>query len=55
MGKIANLLAEEPDAQTPLQQKLASLGKYLGVAALAACGVIFIIGLIDGCPLWKYL
>ncbi|MHB1453953.1 MAG: calcium-translocating P-type ATPase, PMCA-type [Saccharofermentanales bacterium] len=53
MGKIANLLAEEPDAQTPLQQKLASLGKYLGVAALAACGVIFIIGLIDGMPIME--
>lgn len=53
MGKIANLLAEEPDVQTPLQQKLASLGKYLGIAALAACGVIFIIGLIDGMPVME--
>jgi len=53
MGKIANLLADEPDTQTPLQQKLASLGKYLGIAALAACGVIFIIGLIDGMPVME--
>lgn len=53
MGKIANLLAEEPDVQTPLQQKLASLGKYLGIAALAACGVIFVIGLIDGMPVME--
>lgn len=48
MGKIANLLAAEPAAQTPLQQKLATLGKYLGLAALAACLVIFIIGVLDG-------
>lgn len=48
MGKIANLLADEPDGQTPLQQKLAALGKYLGIAALGACAVIFVIGLIDG-------
>lgn len=48
MGKIANLLADEPDGQTPLQQKLAVLGKYLGIAALSACAVIFVIGLIDG-------
>jgi Ca2+-transporting ATPase len=48
MGKIANLLANEPDGQTPLQQKLAALGKYLGIAALGACAVIFVIGLIDG-------
>ena len=48
MGKIANLLADEPDRQTPLQQKLAVLGKYLGITALGACAVIFVIGLIDG-------
>lgn len=48
MGKIANLLADEPDGQTPLQQKLAALGKYLGIAALGACAVIFVIGLIGG-------
>lgn len=48
MGKIANLLANEPDGQTPLQQKLSALGKYLGIAALGACAVIFVIGLING-------
>jgi Ca2+-transporting ATPase len=48
MGKIANLLAEEQEGQTPLQEKLSTLGKYLGIAALAACAVIFIIGLLDG-------
>ena len=47
MGKIANLLDNETDGQTPLQQKLAQLGKYLGFMALAACGIIFIVGLIN--------
>ena len=51
MGKIANLLAGESDTQTPLQQKLAQLGKYLGLIALAACAVIFVIGLIFGIPI----
>lgn len=50
MGKIANLLAEEPDAQTPLQEKLAALGKYLGIGALLACAIVFVIGLVDGMP-----
>ena len=36
MGKIANLLDNESDTQTPLQQKLAQLGKYLGIVALVA-------------------
>ena len=50
MGKIANLLDGESDSQTPLQQKLAQLGKYLGFVALAACAVIFVIGLASGIP-----
>ena len=41
MGKIAGLLEGEEEGQTPLQQKLAQLGKYLGFVALAACAVIF--------------
>ena len=50
MGKIANLLDNEEDSQTPLQQKLAQLGKYLGIVALAACGVIFVVGIINQIP-----
>ncbi len=46
MGKIANMLDSEEDTQTPLQQKLAKLGKYLGFLALGACAIIFIVGLI---------
>ena len=45
MGKIAGLLAGEKEVKTPLQQKLAQLGKYLGIVALAACAIVFIIGL----------
>ena len=47
MGKIANLLEGEEDGQTPLQQKLAQLGKYLGIVALAACAIIFAVGLVN--------
>ncbi len=47
MGKIANLLDDESETQTPLQQKLAQLGKYLGIVAIAACVVIFIVGLLN--------
>ncbi|MBQ7224160.1 MAG: calcium-translocating P-type ATPase, PMCA-type [Clostridia bacterium] len=50
MGKIANLLSGEVETQTPLQQKLAKLGKYLGFLALGACAIIFIIGLISKMP-----
>ncbi len=50
MGKIANLLDSEEEAQTPLQQKLAQLGKYLGIVALAACAIIFVVGLVNDIP-----
>lgn len=50
MGKIAGLLDNETEGQTPLQQKLAQLGKYLGFVALAACAVIFAVGLVNGIP-----
>ena len=50
MGKIAHLLDSEEDTQTPLQKKLAQLGRYLGIMALAACAVIFVIGILNGIP-----
>ncbi len=50
MGKIANLLDNASEEQTPLQAKLAQLGKYLGFLALAACSIIFIVGLSNGIP-----
>ncbi len=53
MGKIANLLDNESDSQTPLQNKLAQLGKYLGFVALAACAVVFVVGLIAGTPVME--
>ncbi len=50
MGKIATMLDEEQETATPLQEKLARLGKTLGFLALGICVVIFIIGLIDRLP-----
>ena len=48
MGKIASLLNEETEEETPLQQKLAQLGKILGYICLAACAIVFVVGLVDG-------
>ncbi len=53
MGRIANLLDSENEGQTPLQQKLAQLGKYLGIIALAACGIIFAVGIVNGIPVME--
>lgn len=53
MGKIANLLEGESDGQTPLQKKLAQLGKYLGIVAIAACAIIFVVGILNGIPVME--
>lgn len=51
MGKIASLLESEEGRNTPLQEKLTQLGKYLALAALTICAVIFILGIMVGTPL----
>ena len=48
MGKIAALLEGEADEMTPLQHKLAKMGKYLGILALVICIVVFFIGWLSG-------
>lgn len=53
IGKIAKMLEEGGVEQTPLQKKLAELGKILGFAALGICGVMFIVGVIQGRPLFE--
>ena len=47
VGKIAHLLADEEAPQTPLQQRLGKIGKALGIGALAICGVVFVLGVIQ--------
>lgn len=47
MGRIAAMLGNEEDTATPLQRKLAQLGKQLGFLALAICFVIFVIGVFS--------
>ena len=48
LGRIAGLLASEEESRTPLQQRLARLGRGLAVAALALCAVVFGLGLLRG-------
>ena len=48
VGKIAGMLNNTEKQETPLQTRLNSLGKTLGIAALAICAVIFVIGLLQG-------
>ena len=46
VGKIAHLLNEEESPMTPLQIKLAKIGKVLGLAAVGICALIFVLGVL---------
>ena len=48
VGKIAGMLNEVEEKETPLQKRLNELGKTLGIVCLAICAVIFFIGLAEG-------
>lgn len=48
IGKIATMIQTFEDDITPLQRKLDQLGKYLGIACILVCGLVFGIGLLQG-------
>ena len=48
VGKIAGMLQETTDTETPMSIRLEQLGKILGIAALVICGVIFVVGVLYG-------
>ena len=53
VGKIAGLLEEQDDTDTPMKRKLNSVGKALSLVGLIVCVLIFAIGLIrDGWDAW---
>lgn len=48
IGKIAEMIQSVEEEDTPLQKKLAEFGKYLGIACLAICAVVFVLGIFRG-------
>ncbi len=50
IGKIAEMI-QGVDEDTPLQQKIARLGKTLGLLAVVVCSVVFTLGYLQGIPL----
>lgn len=53
MGRLAGLLAETTEGQTPLQVQLDGLGKRLAIIASIVVGLMFIMGLMRGDELVK--
>jgi len=50
IGRIAQLLHGEEGVKTPLQVRLIRFGRYLALAVLAICAVVFVAGLLQGQP-----
>ncbi len=50
IGRIAEMIQEDDDKLTPLQEKLEELGKVLGIAAILICATIFVIGILQKRP-----
>ena len=48
IGNIATKIQTYDEEQTPLQIKLNQLGKVLGTLTLVICGLVFVVGLIQG-------
>jgi Ca2+-transporting ATPase len=50
IGQIAQMLQTEAGVKTPLQVRLARFGRYLALAVLAICAIVFVAGLLQGQP-----
>ena len=48
IGLIAEMLSQVEEEITPLQRRLDQLGRTLGWAALAICGLVFVLGWVRG-------
>jgi P-type Ca2+ transporter type 2C len=50
LGRLAELLQRQPPGPTPLQRRLAALGRVMAAAALVVCAVVFAVGVARGEP-----
>ncbi len=48
MGKIAGMIGEIEEGQTPLQKRLAQLGRYIAIGCIAVCAVVTVTGILRG-------
>ncbi|WP_239617200.1 calcium-translocating P-type ATPase, SERCA-type [Cohnella mopanensis] len=53
MGKIANLIQQTEEADTPLQHRLEQLGKILIVVAIILTVVVVLAGIMHGQPIYE--
>lgn len=55
IGKIARMINEATEEMTPLQKRLADLGKVLGILALGLCIALFLLAVLQGRDIMEML
>ena len=55
MGQISNMIQEEQDEETPLQKRLARMGRYILLACLGICIIVTAVGILRGQPVISML
>ncbi len=55
MGQISNMIQEEEEEQTPLQKRLARMGRYIVLACLGICIIVTAVGILRGQPVISML
>jgi Ca2+-transporting ATPase len=53
LGRIADLVTRTRPGPTPLQRRIAALGRVLGITAVAVSAVVFVAGVLSGQPLTR--
>lgn len=51
IGKIAGVVQEQEEQTTPLQKKIASFGRTLGIIILVICALVIVVGILREGPL----
>ena len=52
MGKIADMLKESKKEQTPLQEKLSVLSRYIAIGCIVICAIVTVSGILRGEPVF---
>jgi P-type Ca2+ transporter type 2C len=55
IGKVAKMIQSVDDKDTPLQKKLASVGKSIGIAVIVIAVAVFVMGLFRGGEIYDML
>jgi Ca2+-transporting ATPase len=47
-GKIAKMVQVQQGESTPLEKRMSSVGKWIGILSIAVCAIVAVIGIIEG-------